>query len=273
MSDTEFRLIADLVTSAFGINLPESKRTLVRGRLHKLIIDGGFASFQEYYNAVVADRSGARLLECVDRISTNHTSFLRERAHFDFLTETILPELVAGPAATDPQRIAIWCAGCSSGEEPYSVAMTIRDALGTHFGDYEVRILGTDISLTALREALEAVYTIEHTKDLPASWLLRYFDQVGPGLRRVRGSIRQNVLFKRLNLMRPIYPFKRQFDLILCRNVMIYFDRMRRKDLVEKFHRHLRPGGHLLIGHSETLGRENHLFRALAPSVYRKIDL
>jgi chemotaxis protein methyltransferase CheR len=263
LSEEEFVLISRLIYERFGINLTEKKKALVRGRLNRLIRSQGFGSFKEYYSAVVADQTGQSLLSMVDKISTNHTFFHREADHFRFMSETILPEI-----SMETNDLRIWCAGCASGEEAYTVAMTVCDTLAG--GSQEVGILGTDISLSALEEAESGEYDDERLKFLPPKWRESYFRRTADGKYAVVKQLKEMVMFRRLNLMRDAYPFKGRFHIIFCRNVMIYFDKKTRRSLVSRFHRYMHEGAYLFIGHSESLGREDTLFQYIRPTVYRK---
>ena len=268
----EFQNIAQLVYQRFGINLTDRKVTLVKGRLNKLIRTKGFASFKEYYDYVVNDSSGTELLQLVDKISTNHTYFYREEEHFNTLKNSILPEIVSQLPGEDPNELRIWSAGCSSGEEPYTLAIELKEYFGGIRAITGKVILATDISLTVLESAGVGEYTMERLKNVPRQLLGRYFDRTPDSTYRVRDSIRSLLLFKRLNLMRETFPFKRKFHMIFCRNVMIYFDKATKERLVENFANYLVPGGYLFIGHSESLGRDSEIFKYIQPALYKKME-
>jgi chemotaxis protein methyltransferase CheR len=271
LTDEEFALIRELIHQRFGINLSEQKRSLVIGRLQKVLLSGGFRSFREYYDHVVQDSTGRALLTLVDRISTNHTYFFREQEHFDFLKTVVLPEITAGMKGSQRKDLRFWCAGCASGEEPYSVAMVVSDFFGDNLSGMDVGILATDISVSALEKAVAGVYPTEQLAGVPPLYRQRYFDPLGKGNWAVREELKRMVLFRRLNLMRTDYPFKGRFQVIFCRNVMIYFDNPTKKALVERLYRYTEPGGYLFIGHSETLDQSSGLYRYVRPAVYRKI--
>lgn len=270
LSDEEFRLISGLVHAKFGIRLTEKKRSLIVGRLQRLLLAGGFKSFKDYYEYVITEPTGKALLEMIDRISTNHTYFFREKAHFDFLANEALPLLLRSFAQTGHDEIRIWCAGCSTGEEPYSAAMVLHDCTSALQLEVGVAILATDISLSALEKACTGVYGEESLQHVPPPYRLRYFMPLGGGKWAVVPEIKEMVLFRRLNLMRPEYPFRSRFHIIFCRNVMIYFDLPTQRALVERFYHCTEPGGYLFVGHSETLGRFAGPFRYIKPSVYQK---
>lgn len=270
LSDREFRLLSDLVYTKTGIILGEQKRSLIVGRLNKEVRRIGFESFAEYYDHVIGDRSGQALNTLIERISTNHTFFWRENDHYTFFRETVLPEVVETLRRSGSRDLRIWCAGCSSGEEPYTLAMLLHDYLGPELAKWDAGILATDISSRVLEIALRGVYRSENVEKLPPALRNAGMERVEDDGWRVRESIRKLVLFRKLNLMRESYPFRGRFNLIFCRNVMIYFDTPTRKALVERFHRYTEPGGYLFIGHSESLGRSNCPYTYLRPAVYRK---
>lgn len=267
LKENEFHKISQLVYEKFGINLTEKKKALVRGRLHAIVRSNGYRSFGEYYDAVMEDDSGRELLRLVDRISTNHSYFFREADHFDVLTERVLPALRRN---RDEKKLRIWCAGCAAGEEPYTIAMVLDDYFGKDYRSWDIKILATDISTTALGLALEGVYPAQKVAGLPKEFS-SYVTKLDDDHVRVSAKLRNRVMFKSLNLMRDSYPFQGTFDIIFCRNVMIYFDLETRKGLLERFHRYMGKGSYLFIGHSETLGRETKLFSYVKPTVYQSI--
>ncbi len=269
LSDKEFWLISDLVHERFGINLTDKKKALVRGRLNSLVKSQGFSTFEEYYKRIVDDTTGGGLLTLIDRISTNHSFFFREADHFDFLTTSALPEILQSlKEHTRSNTLRIWCAGSAAGEEPYTLAMVLTEFFGMDLVKWDVGILATDISVSALSQAAEGVYPAMRVEAVPAQYR-KYFTAAGPERCSVVDRIKKMVLFKKLNLMRESFPFKAKFNVIFCRNVMIYFDQETKRNLVDKFRSYMYEGGYLFIGHSETLGRETGTFRYIKPTVYR----
>ncbi len=273
ITEDEFHDIAELVYKRFGINLTDRKVTLVKGRLNKLIRSKGFTSFREYYDYVIHDTTGAELLTLVDKISTNHTYFYREEEHFSVMHSNILPEISYGLNGGDPNELRIWSAGCSSGEEPYTLAIELKEYFKGAVPFRDKVILATDISLTVLESAEKGLYTLERLKNVDPRHLSRYFRKTTDTTYQVKDELKSLVLYKRLNLMQEKYPFRRQFHMIFCRNVMIYFDKPTKERLVEQFAEYLVPGGYLFIGHSETLGRESKIFQYIQPALYRKRQL
>jgi len=271
ISNEEYHLIKNLVYDKFGIDLGSKKQSLVTGRLQKILNSGGFRSFEDYYHFILADQSGQALSTLVDRISTNHTFFFRENEHFEFLRTEILPGLKTRLSKTQDQSIRIWSAGCSSGEEPYTLAIVLKEFFSLDFGNWDVRILATDISSNVLKRAADGIYPKEALQTLDGRLRDKYFTSAGNDSFQARPALKELVLFRRLNLMREDFPFRQKFHLILCRNVMIYFDQPTREILIEKFHRYLLPDSYLFIGHAESLGRGNPWFKYIKPAVYYRI--
>ncbi len=264
-----FRKFQRLVHQQAGIFLAEQKRELVRGRLGQIIRKRGLASFSEYYRLVVSDPSGSELIGLLDAISTNQTSFWREPGHFRFLLDELLPAW--GKDRRNGLAWRLWSAGCSTGEEPYTLAMVLRERLP----ESEVRrgaILATDLNTQVLAQAQRGIYAADRLAPLPPEWRRRYFLRgTGrwQGYVRVKPSLRQLVSFQRLNLMDRL-PFEAELDIIFCRNVMIYFDKATQAELINRFYECLKPGGFLFIGHSESLCNLRHRFTYFQPTIYRK---
>lgn len=271
IGDGDFAFLTGLIKERFGIHLTEHKRALVVGRLWRMVRERGFADFTAYCDHLRREANEAELDDLVNRISTNHTYFFREKDHFAFLDETALPEIRARHTAAGSRDIRIWCAAASTGEEPYSIMMTMLEHFGAEYATWDAGLLATDISAKALAAAREGVYPAESLKAVPEAWRRRHFTDVpGTGMFRVRDGVRREIVFRRLNLMNETFPFKKPFDLIFCRNVMIYFDPPTRDALASRFADWLVPGGYLLIGHSESLGRSNASFSYIKPAVYKK---
>ncbi len=270
ISEDEFQTIRQLVYDNFGINLTEQKRSLVVGRLQKVLRQRGLADFRTYLEWLHNDKTGTALEELANRISTNHTFFWRENSHFKYFAETVIPE-AAERCDKSGERMRIWCAGCSSGEEPYTLVMLMKEALGEQYAKFKPLLLATDISATALHTAMGGVYSSDRLQQMPPELKHKYFAK-GPQADtwKVSEDVRGEVVFRRHNLMNTTYPFKQPFDAVFCRNVMIYFDKPTRDALVSRFHRHTVSGGYLFIGHSETLGRDGHEYGYVLPAAYRR---
>jgi chemotaxis protein methyltransferase CheR len=261
---TEFRRVAEIVYSVCGITLPSGKEGLVRSRLSKRLRHLQLATFAEYLSHVERDGAKGELAEMIDAITTNKTNFFREPAHFAYLRDAVLPEFES------QAEIRIWSAGCSTGEEPYTIRMVLRDALGDGPRP-AVKILATDISARVLTRARQGVYTEEAMAGVPGDVIARHFTAVRqtPGRAwQVNERVRDGIRFARLNLMGD-WPMRGPFDVIFCRNVMIYFDRPTQQKLVRRYRELLAPGGHLFVGHSESLTSFEHGFEYVQPAVYR----
>ena len=267
LSDNDFHRLSLFVHQICGIHLHKGKRELIRARLSKRIRMLSLNGFGEYYDFLVNDRSGNERGEMLNAISTNLTSFYREPGHFKFMSEVILPRF----AATDAPTLNIWSAGCSTGEEAYSILMCCLEYFHKH-GARTVNILASDISTRVLDTAVAGIYPASAIHHLPVHFKKRYF-QKGQHEKahyvRVKPELRQYVKFSYINLMNP-FPFKRRFDVIFCRNVMIYFQKTVQEYLVEKYYESLKPFGYLFIGHSETLMGKAHHFKYIMPTVYIK---
>ena len=272
LTDAEFEKISRLIYDQCGICLGQGKESLVRSRLGKRIREGHFESFWNYYEHVVQDSTGEELIRLLDSISTNFTSFFREEQHFDYLGSELLPELVQRKQQIRGKRtIRLWSAGCSSGEEPYSIAITLLETIKSPLA-WELSILATDISTKVLLAAESGVFSKDRVTSIPHEVLKKYFlrgDRKWRDFVRVKDSLKEYISFRRLNLMEP-FRFGEQFDCIFCRNVMIYFDSKTRTELVSRFYNCLNEGGAFLIGHSESLTGIKHSFKYVRPAIYRK---
>lgn len=266
LKPADFEKIGAILYKVTGIRLSPGKEELVKSRLVKRLRSLGIPTFEAYLRYALEDKASQELNLMIDLLTTNKTSFFRESQHFDFMRARILPTLgVQSPV------IRIWSAGCSSGEEPYSIAMFFSEEWpGVGFS--RARILATDISARMLAKARAGEYDMEALQGLSPFHLAKYFDMIQTGTNRtyrVNAAIKQMVRFARLNLI-DTWPMKGPFDLIFCRNVMIYFDRETQQDLVRRFYEILAPGGYLLIGHSESLVSAACGFKYVQPATYMK---
>lgn len=271
LSDRDFERISQLVYSQCGINLHDGKKELVKARLGKRLREGNFRSFSDYYKHVTTREGTDELITMIDSISTNLTYFFREESHFQRL-QTVARSILdnASRQMRKMPAIRIWCAGCSTGEEPYSLGITIKETLNGFPAN--VKIMATDISTRVLKIAADGVYPIEKTKNISSSLLRKYFQQgqgKWDGYVRIKKEISDMIDFSRFNLMETP-PSNQEFDIIFCRNVMIYFDKPTQASVVNKFYNCLDNGGYLFIGHSESLTGLEHAFKYIEPSVYRK---
>jgi len=262
LTDRDMTRIAQLVYERSGITLHDGKRPLVVARLQKRLRALALETFAQYLKYLDGDKGSEELVLLLDAIATNHTYFFREEQHFKLLAEKIVPK-----HRQTRQPLNIWCAACSTGEEPYTIAMT----LGELNPPMDFRMLASDISTKALRAAQAGVYKMQAVEKLPIEILRKYFEKgMGDtaGFARVRKELRDNITFKHINLL-EVPAFDTKFDVIFCRNVMIYFDRAVQQRVVNALERHLRPGGYLFISHSESLNGVTHGMRWIAPAAYQ----
>jgi chemotaxis protein methyltransferase CheR len=269
LSDRDLRTVTQLVYEKSGITLGDAKRPLIVARLQKRLRTGRFPSFGEYLAHVVADASGSELTALLDAITTNHTSFFREAQHFDFLTTRVVPEWLA---RTDGAPLTGWSAPCSTGEEPYSIVMTLLECVPAADRG-RIRIEACDLSTKAVRAARAGLYPLARVEDVPQPILRKYFERgLGDqsGLARVRRAVREHVEISEQNLL-EIQSLGRTFSFIFCRNLMIYFDRPVQQRVVAMLERHLAHGGYLFIAHSESLNGVQHGLQWVAPAIYRKV--
>ncbi len=270
LTDAQFDTLSTLVKRVAGINLHDGKKELVKSRLNKRLRSLNLNSFDEYIDYLAADKSAVEMTAMLDAISTNLTSFFRENSHFEFLADTELPRIVA-QAAHGGRRIRIWSAGCSSGEEPYTIMMCLMENL-PDASRWDVKLLATDLSTQVLSRAKQGLYTEERVASIPLALRSRYFRPVRHGsetLYQVNDDIRRKITFARVNLMDD-WPMRGPFDVIFCRNVMIYFDKPTQERLVNRYWDLLAPDGLLFIGHSESLTGVKHRFRYVQPTVYQR---
>ncbi len=262
----EFQRFRTLIYDESGISLSDKKQSFLASRLSKRLRDLGVETFSEYYEKVTEDPTREEFTCMLDLISTNKTDFFREPKHFDFLRDTIIPELATA------KRIRIWSSACSTGEEPYTIAITLCDGVQDP-AQWDFKILASDLSTRVLAKAASGVYDQGRFRDVPPDTLKRHFLRGrgdNEGVFKVKPHLASMIRFRRLNLMDDHFPIKTPLDLIFCRNVMIYFDRPTQETLVNKFHRYLKPGGYLFIGHSESLQWVAHPFKSVAPTIYQK---
>ena len=266
LKDSEFRELTGYMKANYGINLTE-KKLLIEGRLSNMITEKGFSDFSDYLKSVFKDTSGNEISSLINKLTTNHTFFMREAAHFKYFRDTVLPYLEANSKTKD---LRIWSAGCSSGEEPYTLAMLIADYFGTLKSMWNTEILATDISQKVLDMAEKGVYSEEAVDTLPKYWRLKYFNKIENENYQISEEIRNEIIYRNFNLMTEIFPFKKKFHVIFCRNVMIYFEPKTKTELINKFYDMTEPGGYLFIGHSESINKNETKYKYIMPAVYRK---
>jgi chemotaxis protein methyltransferase CheR len=266
LSEAHFNYICRIAYRYCGLDIRPGKEGLVQSRLTKLMRQLEINSFKEYCSYLESDLKGDALCSMIDCLTTNHTSFFREEQHFNFLTSTIMPAL------EDRQRIDIWSAACSTGEEPYSLSFALLEYLKERGKVPEIRIFASDISNRALTIARRGVYSAEKLARVPQAIVHQYMlrgSGASEGLLRVKPKVRELVQFRRLNLMED-FDDVGEYPLILCRNAMIYFDEATQEKVIARFHRRLESGGYFFVGHSESLNRIKQPMSYVCPATYRR---
>jgi chemotaxis protein methyltransferase CheR len=267
ITDSEFRYLRDLIYAHTGIALSEHKRALVCARLARRLRHWKLNTYAEYYDLLTErDPDGRELMEMVNAITTNKTEFFRELHHFQFLSEHVFPEL----HQSHNRRMRIWSAACSSGEEPYSIAITACEALA--MAEYDIKILATDIDTNMIERATRGVYPLEQVIRIPEALREKYFlrgTRNNDGLAKVKPLLQSLIRFRHINLVDESWPMQGPFDVIFCRNVIIYFDKDTQRRLLTHFASLMRHDGYLMLGHAEAIHGFEHLFRAVGHSVYQ----
>lgn len=268
ITKNEYARLAEYVKENYGIYLKEGKQTLITSRLYNELLKSNCSSFTQYYEYILSDKTGRALTAFIDKITTNHTFFMREADHFYYFRDKVLPYL---SLTVNNKDLRIWSAGCSSGQEPYTLAMILNDYFKDNKGLWDTKILATDISNKVLIEAKNGIYTGDEVSSLPSLWRLNYFQKLSNGNYKIIDDIKKEVIYRKFNLMEKHFPFSKKFHAIFCRNVMIYFDDKTKIDLVRKFYDIMEYGGYLFIGHTESLPRDEIGFQYIMPAVYRKV--
>jgi chemotaxis protein methyltransferase CheR len=274
LTSRDFERFSRLVYEHCGIKLPPHKQSMLEARLRKRLRALGLGSFEEYAELIFSGKeTGEELVKLIDVVTTNKTDFFREPAHFDFLVSTALPALISLDGAGFSHPLRIWSAGCSTGKEPYTLAMVLSEFGEAHPG-FRFEILGTDISTDVLDKAVRGIYAEDKAAPIPPALRRKYLlKSKDPERRQVRiaAELRSQVRFRRLNFMDADFGLREPFDCIFCRNVLIYFDRHTQERLLTRFAGYLESGRYLFLGHSETLLGLSLPLRQMAPSVYRRI--
>ena len=267
-TDSEFKRLRELVHARTGIALSDAKRELVYGRLARRLRKLKLASFAEYCQLVEQPQSD-EIQELTNAITTNLTSFFREGYHFEQLAAEALPQLESQRTAT--RRLRLWSAGCSTGEEPYSLAVVMRECLA-HLANWDIKLLATDIDSKVVATAAEGVYPAERFKGVSAERVRNWFPQLAgrPGFCAAAAGLKSLITFKQLNLLEA-WPMRGPFDVIFCRNVVIYFDKATQRKLFDRMAEMQEPGGWLFIGHSETLHNVTQRYKLVGRTVYRRL--
>ena len=265
ITDEEFSAISTYFKNSYGVNLT-SKKPLVEGRLSNYVEQMGYANYMDFFEFAKKNPTGNDMSMLINKLTTNHTYFWRESEHFIFFRDKVLPWVDKTLKSKD---LRVWSAGCSSGQEPYTLAMITQDYLGSAASSWDSSLLASDISDKALLTAKEGVYLREELEEIPKPWLNTYFNKLDDDRYMVSERIKKQVSYRNFNLLSP-FNFKKPFHTIYCRNVMIYFDTPTRNEVIAKFYDALMPGGYFLISHSESLSSCEHKFKYVMPSVYQK---
>nr|CRH07019.1 Chemotaxis protein methyltransferase [Candidatus Magnetococcus massalia] len=272
LSEKDFSKLASVIQAQLGIQMPASKRTMLSARIQKRLRILNIPTIHDYVEWVIdPQKAGQEYVNFLDIVTTNKTDFFREPVHFDYLTQQIFPAAVErGSGVRRPFKL--WSAGCSSGEEPYTLAIVAKEFERSLGRPFQLQILATDISSRVLKKAKNGVYEMERispiSQELRKRYLLRHKDPQ-KSLCRMGPELRQMIRFDRLNFMDESFNIREPMDVIFCRNVMIYFDRETQQRLVQQFCRHLQPGGYIFIGHSESLNGLNVPVEQVAPTIYQ----
>jgi chemotaxis protein methyltransferase CheR len=256
--------LSKIVYDHGGIHLGDNKKELVHARLNKVLRRRGIKGFDDYIRILQDDKNGEELVGLLDAISTNVTHFFREHKHFDFIADNLAPNVGS-------DGLKFWSAGCSSGEEPYSLAITLLERFPVPMRQ-RYSILATDISTKVLQRAVTGLYPMKSVQNLEKQLVRKYFlrgKNDYEGMVKVKKEVAKMVTFQRLNLIEQ-FTFNEGFDAIFCRNVMIYFDTETRQRLIDRYYDALKPGGYLIIGHSESMNSFKHRFHYIQPTIYRK---
>jgi len=268
LSEQELAEISGFIKEKYGVNLT-AKRMLIESRLGCYMQTRGFDTYGAYIDFVKNDATGIEMANLINRITTNHTFFMRESDHLEYFAKEVFPWIETLP---DGKDLRLWCAGCATGEEPYGLSIYILEYLNARgLAPYalDTSVLASDISERALSVAAEGVYPHENLLAISPEWISKYFTDLGDGNFRVIPELRRNVAFKKINLLDP-FVARKPYHAIFCRNVMIYFDAETRKALIKRFYDVMAPGGFLFIGHSESLITISNDLKYICPSVYRK---
>ncbi len=266
----DFDFLRKISNARTGIVVTDDKFDMFYARLSRRVRKLGFSSFSQYCDFVASDRAGDEILELINAVTTNLTAFFRENHHFEFLSKTVLPKLLK--ENRDEKKIRIWSAGCSTGEEPYSLAITLKESLPANL-HWDIEILATDIDSNVLAKASKGIYAEDRVKDMNSKILRSWFMKgkgSNAGFVRVKPEIRSLINFGQLNLMEnwSVGDIK---DVIFCRNVVIYFDRESKTRLVNRYADNLKDGGYLFIGHSESLYKITDRFELIGNTIYQKV--
>lgn len=266
ITDNEFQRIVVYVKQNYGIDLSR-KKILINGRMENYLLRNGFQGYDEYMTRVECNPAGTEAKNLINVLTTNHTYFMREFEQLEYMRAEVLPQIKSKEAAARDLRI--WSAAASTGEEPYTIAMVLKDFFGLEHGQWDTTVLATDISTKVLEYAQCGRYPEEQIRQLPEKWIRRYLSKRSEEEYEIKEELKREVIFRKFNLM-DAFPFQRRFHIIFLRNVMIYFDEMTKKNLLNKVYDFLEPGGYLFIGKTEGIDKECTRLQYVEPSIYKK---
>lgn len=269
LKEREFERLSSFIFNNYGIKMPIVKKIMLQSRLQKRLRHLAIDSFEKYIEYVFSDKGSEEIIHMMDVVSTNKTDFFREPTHFEFLSDVILPEIYEGKQSS----VKIWSAGSSSGEEAYTIAMVIEEYMASH-SHINYEIYGSDISTDMLKKAISGVYKMEKVFNIPESYKKKYLLKSKDSqkkLVRVKPHLRTKVNFFRFNLIDPVYKAPNDFDIVFCRNTLIYFERNTQESVINKLCTHLKPGGYFILGHSESITNMNVPLKNIRPTIFRKI--
>lgn len=276
LSDRQFNFLKNFIETECGIKMPHSKRQMLEGRLRKRVKYLGYSSYKDYLDFVFNTKEGSlELINLIDVVTTNKTEFFREPDHFDFLRNVFIPEMLESDDIKNNNILKIWSAGCSTGEEPYTILIELFEDAQKYSWFPDFFVYATDISTNVLKRAKKGVYEMDKINNIPYDIKKRYFlksKDPKKQLVKVKKALRDRIFFKRLNFMDDKYYIKERFHGIFCRNVLIYFSKENQFEIIKKQISHLIHGGYYFMGHSESLHDLGLPLKRVAPSVYKKID-
>ena len=267
IKDSQLKSYSSFLYQKTGISISESKKEMFQMKIQKLMRWNNITSYDEYFSIISNDKNKAQLEEFINTITTNTTEFFREKAHFEYLKNNIEKILAEIPRIEKNSEIRIWCAASSSGQEPVTLAMVFREILNSRI---KIKLLATDISSKVLKKAMRGHYTFAEADGIPKAYLLKYFDRVSDGY-QLKSAILSSISYRYFNLMND-FNFQNKFDIVFCRNVMIYFNNQVQETLVNKIYDNLVDRGMMFIGHSESLVNKKHSFKFIGPSIYKRVD-
>ncbi|MFO7863154.1 MAG: CheR family methyltransferase [Salinivirgaceae bacterium] len=268
LNSKEFERLSSYIFGNYGIKMPVAKKIMLQSRLQKRLRHLNITTFEKYIEFVFSDKGKEEIIHMMDVVSTNKTDFFREPTHFEFMSEEILPEIYS----RKQNNVKIWSAGSSSGEEAYTITMVMEEFIEKH-GHLKYEITGADISTDMLKKAINGVYKLEKVFNIPESYKKKYLlksKDSSKKLVRIKSHLRTKVKFFRLNLMDTVYNFPKDFDIIFCRNTLIYFERDTQEKVINKLCDHLKPGGYFILGHSESITNMNVPLQNIKPTIFRK---